>query len=372
MTFTLVVAFISSLSLISSGFDRLLTKVELVSTSTGQILLKKVGGKVVDRASALTDRVMGYVEFGGDHVRMSEEDKTMLKRAANANSDFASLILLGFKDATSISPTDIMGQAYFAYPNENHTAGSREAFAYLHSSMKRKGVLAIGEMLSRKTSTSRQVAFWPLAEIEKEDGESAGATRPPGMMIVELPFEEEVREKGTDAAIQEKVTTGRNLASPDVVDAFAALVERQSWDNVEIGEVFENADLSRFWDYVEHVALGLPLPAKHDEYDTIPDEAAISKRVEKELERVISLLPDDVIPEKVPKKRQQVPDDSGVDWRDVYQQGQVAKCRAEDLKKKLKSVGERVGGNKSELVDRIMPYLQKEFEDDIKVKIEGL
>lgn len=350
------------------SWHRLLTKVELASNSTGQILSKKIGGKIVDRDPALRDRVMSYVEFGRERVLMSDEDKTMLKKASNANSDFASLILLGFKDASSIPVTDIVGQAYFAYPNDNHTAGSREAFAYLHASLLRKNVLAIGEMLSRKTSTSRQVAIWPLAD--SDDEETGGVTRPPGMMIVELPFEEEIREIGADAGIDEIMTTGQDLASPDIVDAFASLVERQSWDNVVIGENFENADLSRFWDYVEHVALGLPLPAKQDGYEIIPDEAALSKRVGNEVERVVSLLPDDIIPEKVSNKRKLTPDDSGVDWETVYHQGEVAKCRVDELKKKLKSVGEKVGGKKQELVDRILPYLQKDFDDSIIVKTE--
>ncbi len=341
---------------------RLLTKVELISNSTGQILSKKIGGKVVDRAAALQDRVINYVEFGNERVLMSDEDKMTLKQAANANSDFASLILLGFKDATSIPVTDMVGQSYFAYPNDEHTAGSKDAFAYLHDSMLRKGVLAIGEMLSRKTSTSRQVAIWALEE--SVDEESGVVTRPPGMMILELPFEEEVRQIGTDAAVEELLVTGTTLASPDVVDAFAAIVEKQTYDSVRIGQNFENADLTMFWDYVEHVALGLPMPAKRDEWDIIPDEAAISKLVEQEVEKVISLLPEDVKPEKKSKrKRELVEDDSGVDWEAAYHEGALEKCKLDDIKKKLRSLGLKVGGKKSELLERLMPFLHEEFDD---------
>lgn len=346
--------------------QRLLTKVELISNSTGQILSKKIGGKIVDRAASLRDRVMSYVDFGRERVLMSNEDKTTLKKASNSNSDFASLILLGFKDAKSIPATDILGQAYFAYPNETRIAGSREAFAHLYASMMRKGVLAIGEMLSRKTSTSRQVAIWALAEIESVDEQSGVATRPPGMMIVELPFEEEVREIGTDAAVQEMVVTGKNLASPDVANAFAALVEKQSWGEVRIGENFENADLTMFWDYVEHVALGLPIPAKRDDYEIIPDEASISKLVEKEVEQVVSLLPEDLKAEKISKKRTIIQDDSGFDWETIYLRGDLAKCRNEDLQNKLKSLGAKSGGRKAELVARLLPYFEKEFDDEIK------
>lgn len=346
--------------------QRLLTKVELISNSTGQILSKKIGGKIVDRSAALRDRVMSYVDFGGERVLMSDEDKTILKQASNANSEFASLILLGFKDEASIQVTDIMEQAYFAYPNDDRVKGSRGAFAHLHASMMRKGVLAIGEMLSRKTSTSRQVAIWAIPE--SVDEESGFVTRPPGMMIVELPFEEEVRDIGVDAAVRERTMNGIDLASPEVADVFATMVEKQSFTNIRIGENFENANLTMFWDYVEHVALGLPIPPKPEECDIVPDEEAISKLVANEVELVVSLLPEDVKPEKAGAKRHLEPDDP--EWETVYRKGEFEKCFNDDLKKKLKSFNEKVTGKKVDLVLRLLPHLEREYAGEMKVKTE--
>ena len=118
-------------------------------------------------AAALEDRWRYFVDFGGERVDMAPADKVALKKSANANSDFASLILLGFKEKHSVPISHRLEQTYYAYPSEERTEGSVPAFAHLHASMLRKGVLAIGELLSRVSATSRLVAMWPLEPVEE-------------------------------------------------------------------------------------------------------------------------------------------------------------------------------------------------------------
>ena len=332
-----------------------------VSSSSGSKLVRKS-----------KDQLRTYCNFGGEHVYISIDDKVALKKAANANPEFASLILLGFRDKDSIPVVHhCLEQAYFAYPSDERTVGSTAMFAHLHASMLRKGVLAIGELLARATATSRLVALWPLPEeteqLDQGNHILSIVKRPPGMMITTLPFEDEVRSVGTDAAVQ-AFGEGTDLASEAVVQAAMDLVEKQTIENVEIGENFENARLDKFWDYVEHVALAQQLSG-HRDYDTILDKDEISKLVGAEAAAFEASLPADI--EKSPKKRKIVPDANGdLDWAMIYREGRLDDCRNADLQKKLSSLGKKKTGKKSELIDRLLPHLEEEFGAIAAVKEE--
>ena len=324
--------------------------------------------------TAPTDRFRYFCRFGGEKIPINLQDKEALKKGANANHEFASLVLIGFRPKDSIPIPHVLRGAYFAYPAEERTEGSLTAFAHLHASMLRKGVLAVGELLTRVTSTSRLVAMWPLEEEAEEmdfgDHILLNQKRPPGMMILSLPFEDEVRHLGTDAAVQAlHEGGGTGIASEEVVKVAMKLIEKQTLVDVEIGEDFENARLVKFWDYVEHKALEQPLSAAK-EFDTVLDEDAVTEFVGKEIAELAIALPEDVKPE--PKKRKLEPDDSGVDWETFYREGRLSDCKVPELKKKLRSLGEKTGGNKQILIDRLEPLLAAEFDGKQKAKKETI
>jgi hypothetical protein len=335
---------------VSKGGAEILAESRRSATSSSSTVVTK----------ANPDRFRTFCLFGGEKIPFSFEDKHALKQGANANPNFASLILLGFRDQTSIPVQHTLEQAYFCYPNEERTKGSTTAFAHLHASMLRKGVVAVGELLARATATSHLVAFWPLEEEVEDVGEGECILkRPPGMMIVTLPFEDELRSIATDAAVQ-ALEGGSDIASDEVVNAAMRLVEKQTRD-VEIGEEFENARVSAFWDYVEHVALGDPLPTSK-EYDTIPDQEKMRQWVGEEANAFAAALPDDVKVE--PKKRKLVATDgNGLDWEAILRDDLIDKVLNADLKKKLSSYGEKQSGKKQDLIERLLPHLTNEFSD---------
>ena len=63
------------------------------------------------------------------------------------------------------------------------------------------------------------------------------------------------------------------------------------------------------------------------------------------------------------KKPKCLPSDtSGVEWASAYENGEVGGRNVEELKKFLKSRGEKVGGRKADLVNRIESLIEKDRE----------
>jgi hypothetical protein len=309
------------------------------------------------------DRIQTYVEFGGEKIPMSYADRDAIRRSCNANPDFASLILLGFHDDQSIPLAHTMERSYFCVPDEESVEGSTAAFAHLHASMLRKKVVAVGELLTKVTAAARLVALVPLPEERVDshfDDELPEILRPAGMLVVSLPFEDEVRELDDDEATNVWEATGTDVASPDLVKAATKLIQRQIIDSIRIGENFENAALLKMWNYIEHVALEEPMP-EQPASETILDKDLVLERARHEIDVFLANLPDDSIVEKMPRKRKVEPDDSRLDWCTIWSRDQYFECTNSDLKKKLRSCGEKVSGKKQDLIDRLVPILENEF-----------
>lgn len=326
---------------------KLLSKVRQILTNDGgEVLVEHRSFEKPQKKKPLGEqmRLRNFVEFAGHDVAFSLSDKVDTKKQCNANQDFASLILLGFKRETAVPFYHSVEKSYFAYPSD---AASADAFAHLHQNMLRRGVIAVGELLTRVTATSRLVVLRPLQEVvEMVEGGMMQQSRPPGMLVTDIPFEDEMRAIEPDVATKTWEETGYDLAAQDMIKAAMNLVQKQTLVGVEIGEDFENAAMCRFWNYVEHVALDEGLRADKP-YDTEIDKGEVLKHAGEEIDEFVALLPDDIKPEQAPRKRKIEPDDSGVDWGKVYMGGAVSRCKVADLKKKLKSVGELVSGNKS-------------------------
>jgi Ku70/Ku80 beta-barrel domain len=352
---------------------------------------KSFGSPSTRRTSAaIAERRLGrYVTFGGERVPMTKQDQTAVRKAANANTEFASLILLGFKPISSIPFYHTLEQTYFVYPTADEvddgndskkkdedkaaiTTGGCEAFVHLRSSMIRKGVIAVGELLTRVTASSRLVVLWPTGTISSQYYENGikssdvvdcnmriqnGVNHdqlPPGLAMATIPFEDEMRAQEIDIALQSFEATGTDLASSALVSAMSDLIQKQTLTDVEIGENFDNAALLQFWDYVEQIALGETTEQQKRYYDTILDRKEIRRIVGTQIEQINQLLPEDVKLAKTSatgggRKRKIEPDDSGIDWQSLYAENRLSDCKVPDLKKKLRSLGEAVSGIKAEV-----------------------
>ena len=127
------------------------------------------------------------------------------------------LIVLGFKPLNSIPSYHRLKQTFLIYPSDDDVTGSTVAFARLHASMLRKSVLAIGQFWLRQSWEWRYCAIRPLPPQPDENGN--------GMLVVPLPFRDDLRTVEPDAASRELANQRQAGASPS---SFAAGLELKS------------------------------------------------------------------------------------------------------------------------------------------------
>jgi ATP-dependent DNA helicase 2 subunit 1 len=295
----------------------------------------------------------------------------------NDNAKFASLKFFGFRPIEDFSVLDSCGPAYMIHPTDEIVAGSKDAFLHLHASMLRKKVMAIGEKVLRVSWSSKLVAVVPMDDTET-----------PVMMVVDLPFEDDVRVLEPDYSMQEQALATvkdemsekveedpysnhliGSIGSAQLVEAAKTLIDYQKFpEEMNVEDEFENTALQKFYNYLESVALEMPAKDVHDPYANI----SLPEGVEEEIQRFASFLPEDVKPLKVKtesKKRKNVQEDtSGIDWHDRFETGTIGKCKNGELQSFLRSIGEKTGGNKSVLVERVESYLAANPVKRVKVE----
>lgn len=329
------------------------------------------------------NRIRQFASFGGENVAISDQDLARIRLLANGEKTTPGLQILGFKPRDAIPWYHMLNPAYLIYPNDDIVQGSREAFTELHAAMTRKNVLAVGEVLHRVIWSSQLVALYPLQHDEDET---------PGMMVVTLPFEDDIRSMDDDEAWQAwaqhnagsvmpdrikgdpdqvpsadldqvAVTT---MPSPELVQAAINLITRQRLSGMELGEDFENAALTEFFNYLEAVALEIPVPEDtNDEFDTRPDDRMILEAVGEQIEDFRNHLPQNIALRKESsagsrkRVKESVPDDSGLDWKDLYVSGELGGLKVPQLKSYLRSVGAPLSGTKAVLLARVTEHIKQ-------------
>jgi non-homologous end joining protein Ku len=317
-------------------------------------------------------RLRSFFQFAQIDVPMSADDKVKIKAASNA-TDYKSLVLVGFKDKDDIPFTETMEAAYFVYPNDDVVQGSGEAFAYLHASMLRKGVLAIAELLVSSSATSRLYALWPIEEAEEEDE----AQTPPGLVAVALPFLDDFHKLPDEGEAQ---------VPESVQQAALDIVQKLTFGAV-IGQDFENVNLERVFQLVEAVAMNESKNDIRSVYDAATDEEEAMLRDE------IAVMKDHIkVTEKIaegetaaknnkpkagarPKPKKILPlDESGIDWEELYMNDDIGSCKVKDLNQYLKSVGEPTSGNKGPKVTRVKNHIEavltERAQDKVKTEVK--
>jgi ATP-dependent DNA helicase 2 subunit 1 len=310
---------------------------------TSEILIK-------DTSELITkDRIRNYMDLWNYHLPISPYEVAGIKMNANAAGNNISLILNGFKSMDSFSYTYLMDKAVFAYPTDSEVRGSTRAFLALYRSMLKKNVMGIGELLVRKTAASRQVCIIP------HQGDLYASE---AFLILQLPYREEVRKVPTHSQ------------SADDHDALAKctnLLQQQTISGeIDFRNSFPNPSLKNYWSFIESIALNMPLDQRtthcfnsFDNFANPPSDA---------IEAFRASLPEDEIPTKTAKKRavkEKTPDTTGIDWETAYETDKsngtdtcLSKYKNDSMKDFLRSVGEKVSGNKGELVARIKAYFK--------------
>jgi ATP-dependent DNA helicase 2 subunit 1 len=320
---------------------------DILATETGEIIPP--------------ERIHRFIEFGGERVSISKQELSRIKKDSNAHPKKASLILLGFKPMSSIPRIHqypLIDRSLFAYPNDDLVKGSRVAFATLHAAMLRKNVLGIGELLQRINATSRMVAIVPQEEELSEDGMIQEV--PPGFLLIPLAYEDDIR------AIPETPETGDYEADSELVSAAEGFMTKLRLENVVIGESFENPALKVFWNYMESVALGTLLGENDpDEDDTTWDVDAILSVCGGEIETFKQLLPEDevIVKERKRKVTTVRADETNIDWFHEYEENTFEDLTVEELKAYCRSQGEKVGGRKVDLIQRVKDHIRSRIDD---------
>lgn len=333
---------------------------QVVTKDTGEVIadgrdkLRRRNEQSTEPVDQEVNRIRTFARFGDDRVPLSREELALIKKQSNA-TDKASLILLGFKPLSAIKSSQLVDRAFFVYPNDDVVKGSKAAFANLYAAMIKKRVLAVCELLQRATGTPRLVVLYPQQErrelVGTEERSIEKQVTPPGLVLVHLPFEDDCRAVETDRGA---------VATDELVEAAEDLVRNQNLDGIEFGYSFENASLSRFWGYIESVAIGTPM--KNEDDETMVDYESVKQVAGRQIESFRELLPDDEVAEDNRKRKFGVGDEC--DWLSLYKSDSLSCCTAPLLKTYLRDNGLKLSGKKADLVERVSQHLEEEMAEN--------
>lgn len=283
---------------------------------------------------------------------------------------------MGFKPRDAVPSFHSIHFPLIIYPNDKEVQGSTAAFAQLHAAMLRNNVVAIGEAHHREHWQSRLVAIFPLQKTPSD--EDSG--KPAGMLVVKLPFEDDIRAIAPDEASNElemlksrsqmiddkRVSSNGtilsehpepidsagdvrhndrfsgSIAAEELVAAATKMVAKMTVNrNSDLVDV-SNDSMENFYSYLKSVALDLPRErVKHG--DKVYASMLPSKTLAA-IESFFLLLPEDATPQKTGSDRRKrtkdlPPDETGIDWKTLYEADKLASCKNEELKACLRSFG---------------------------------
>ncbi|GAA5875181.1 hypothetical protein JCM1840_007274 [Sporobolomyces johnsonii] len=276
-----------------------------------------------------------------------------------------SLKLLGFMPREgNLKFWETVKHSYFIYPDEERYEGSIRTFASLLKSMIKKDVIGYASFIARTISRPQVVILLPQAEELNKNGVQV---RPPGIHICQLPFADDIRGLGFT-----RTTTVLNVPDPDADDdeepaqpavdlakkIIAKLTKKYKPD------VYPNPALNYFYETLAALALEEDPPEAEDK--TVPPYETIDQRVGSMIAQLKSLIPEDEGPplpattSKLTRPDKPDPDAPAPDLSAfvaaLHEKGDAMKVA--ELKAGLKAMGERVSGNKGELVERAIAYLE--------------
>ena len=131
---------------------------------------------------------------------------------------------------------------------------------------------------------------------------------------------------------------------------------------------FENPALSKFWSYIDSIALGVTTQQYCEENDVTRMRVDdIIEAAGKYINDLNALLPNDEIVLKSKKRKADLPpDDTGIDWFHEYKSGNLESFKINELKSYLKSFGEKVSGKKADLITRVKSHIEKSADPTTK------
>ncbi|GAA5853409.1 hypothetical protein JCM5353_004719 [Sporobolomyces roseus] len=258
-------------------------------------------------------------------------------------------------------------QSYFVYPEEERWEGSTRTFAALLKSMVKKKLIAYGAFIGRRAGRPQIVILLPQEEKLNEAGVQE---LPPGFHLCQLPFADDIRALniGKTLSCVQLDEDGDPVESQPAVEAAKKVIKNLTKSYKP--DLYPNPSLSYHYECLAAMALFEDeMPVAVDM--TLPAHESIDQRIGKPIEALRKILPpEEFDPSQIktsksvrPKKVAELgppPDLSEFldTLRDTHN-GDLHKLKNDDLKRVLKSIGQKVSGKKDELVERIEEYLEE-------------
>ena len=312
--------------------------------------LKAECKQICEQTGALlhpVDDISTYVEVPGHRILVSRAEAMEAKHFGDPG-----LRLLGFKPSSLLKDHHRIFHAYFVYPNEKGVRGSAVLLSALISSLLERKLMAICSYVARKNSEPMLVALLPQAEVE-EEGEQL---RPPGFVMIRLPWAEEIRQLSFPVpdGVPEEIPGELKAAAVAVVNALRL-------ENFAPG-CAENPKLQRHYAAIQALALAEEQP--EETTDVLqPDAATLEKKkpiIEAWKGAVSSCAPAkrtaDAAEGRAAKwpRREALAMPEGVEgMRALVHSGDAERLTVAVLKDWLKSQGVANTGKKQELLERV-------------------
>lgn len=260
------------------------------------------------------------------------------------------LKLLGFKSRKELAFEDNIKHSLFIYPDEMTYSGSKRTFNALLKTMIKKKKIALVLALTRRNSSPTFCALLPQAEKVEE----GGWNEPAGFHLIPLPFADDIRAAPIESAYR---------ASEDLKDAARKWIDKLTVKNGTYPpDSYPNPALAYHNAQLEASAFREEFDPDAFEDLTLPKYAMMHKRAGvlfKEWRQALAQDPSasivDVASDGRKRKADVTVDEAEI--RSLYEEGQLAKLRTEQLKDFCRSHGMKVSGKKDELVNRVGEYL---------------
>eukprot|EP00669_Euglena_mutabilis_P000708 TRINITY_DN10941_c0_g1_i1.p1 TRINITY_DN10941_c0_g1~~TRINITY_DN10941_c0_g1_i1.p1 ORF type:complete len:418 (-),score=137.32 TRINITY_DN10941_c0_g1_i1:189-1442(-) len=141
-----------------------------------------------DTGAELTeaDLCLSY-KYGGEDVFFTKDEIARIKTQFGDPG----LKILGFKDQARLKSYHHVKHSSFLYPDDQAIKGSGKLFWALHEAMLQQKKVAIGLYIPRQNATPSFVALEPQDEEVSDEGSQI---RPPGFVLIPLPFADEIRD----------------------------------------------------------------------------------------------------------------------------------------------------------------------------------
>ena len=159
-----------------------------LAVSTNLPALRK--SSVICRQTALPlkeEQVRYGYKIGETFAAFTKKEVDSLKRLANRG-----LTLYGYVNQAKLRVEEVLGPPLFVYPDDSKLAGSSALFASLHKKLLQKHLMALVLANLRAKSESR---FAYLVPQEEEKDSEGMQVKPPGFLLVYLPYKNDVYDQ---------------------------------------------------------------------------------------------------------------------------------------------------------------------------------